>query len=410
MLLTKDKFKSVLSRGNDINIFISDRGGYKSSVAQEFFIDDAMHDSPFILIRSKKDEAITANWLSEYVRGIAAERGLKFWSEKVNPNIQAIYFSDKDENKHLYCYGLWLSLSEKYKSSYFSGFEKVKYILWEECVPNNPLVQDSRYIIKHNMDKIAALLSIGSTITRKNKAQYIFFGNDIAGNIINPVTVAFNLLERIEPDAELEDNAIIDDRKYSFYFNYFDFPGAVNHWLINKELNVSYNPTEKEQPFKLDMILLTEFKKYYLYRYTKYIYISSRELKIKNNQSASIIASTEDFFKLYKAEHLLTKCKSLSTALTMLISFYNVRPSEISFYFGDNWIYSPGFREPERLNPQHVINIDSVNNMELARLMELENFERIKLLIELYNEQTFIFENIKIKMLFDELKYKLLFI
>lgn len=95
MLLTKDKFKSVLSRGNDINIFISDRGGHKSSVAQDFYIDEAMHGNPFILIRSKKDEAITANWLSEYVRGIAAERGLKFWSEKVNPNIQAIYFPIK---------------------------------------------------------------------------------------------------------------------------------------------------------------------------------------------------------------------------------------------------------------------------------------------------------------------------
>lgn len=125
MLLTKDKFKSVLSRGNDINIFISDRGGHKSSVAQDFYIDEAMHGNPFILIRSKKDEAITANWLSEYVRGIAAERGLKFWSEKVNPNIQAIYFSDKDENKYLYCYGLWLSLSENIKAHILVALKKL---------------------------------------------------------------------------------------------------------------------------------------------------------------------------------------------------------------------------------------------------------------------------------------------
>ena len=38
MYLTVNKLKTVLSKGYDINTFISDRSGRKSSVCQEFFI------------------------------------------------------------------------------------------------------------------------------------------------------------------------------------------------------------------------------------------------------------------------------------------------------------------------------------------------------------------------------------
>lgn len=67
MYLTPEKIKKVISKGYDINTFISDRAGRKSSTVQEWLIEEAENGRPFILLRNKKDEEINENWLSEYV-------------------------------------------------------------------------------------------------------------------------------------------------------------------------------------------------------------------------------------------------------------------------------------------------------------------------------------------------------
>ena len=142
MLLTAEKLRNVLSHGNDINIFISDRGGRKSSAAQIMLIEDALNGNPFVLLRSKKDETISENWLSEYVQIECEKRGLVFYSERISNNIEQICFNDENGKKYVFCFGLWLSLAEKYKSNYFKGWEKVKYIIWEECVPTAKIPTD----------------------------------------------------------------------------------------------------------------------------------------------------------------------------------------------------------------------------------------------------------------------------
>ena len=64
-------------------------------------------------------------------------------------------------------------------------------------------------------------------------------GNDISVNLLNPVTVGFNILERLTVDEPVIDKVEIDDRLYTFYFLYFSFKDSVEHWLYNKELDIN---------------------------------------------------------------------------------------------------------------------------------------------------------------------------
>ena len=67
MKLTVEKLKSDLKKGKDINIYISDRGGRKSSAVQDFLIDHNIKTGEcFCVMRSKSDEQITDRWFSEY--------------------------------------------------------------------------------------------------------------------------------------------------------------------------------------------------------------------------------------------------------------------------------------------------------------------------------------------------------
>lgn len=410
MYLTKKKLKNVLSKGYDLNTFISDRSGHKSSVVQDFFIDEAKAGRPFILIRSKTDEAITENWLSDYVVGQAAIKGYRFFSKMVTRNIQAIYFTDKDDKEYLYCYGLWLSIAEKYKSNYFKGFEKVKYILWEECVPNYPIAQDVKYVIKKHMDKFISLLSIGSTIARKNKIQYILLGNDISVNLINPVTVAFDLLERLNANCEIVDKCRINDRDYTFYFNYFDFPGAVNHWLENKEFDISKS-VKISNPYKYDIILLSTLKKYYIYRADGFLYVTSDIYKSNNGNKLHLISSEKEFFDQYGAGQLREKFNR-HLALTILQTLYNVSEKEIAQYYGESWYLDScaTFNPNNATSPDQIINLSELVNMELSNIVQLDNFYRIRAINELIKENVVIYENVKIKILFEQLRQMLLFI
>lgn len=410
MYLTKKKLKNVLSKGYDLNTFISDRAGRKSSVVQEFFIDEAKAGRPFILIRSKTDEAITENWLSDYVSGQAAIKGYRFFSKMITRNIQAIYFIDKQDKEYLYCYGLWLSIAEKYKSNYFKGFEKVKYILWEECIPNYSIAQDVKFIIKKHMDKFISLLSIGSTIARKNKIQYILLGNDISVNLINPVTVAFDLLERLDANCEIVDRCKINDCDYTFYFNYFDFPGAVNHWLENKEFDISKS-VKILNPYKYDVILLSAFKKYYIYRAEGFLYVTPEIYKANNRSTLHFINSEIEFFEQYGAGQLLDKFNR-HLALTMLQTLYNVSDKEIAQYYGPSWYLDSGatFNPNNQTSPERIINLSELVNMELSNVVQLDNFCMIRALNELIKENVVIYENVKIKILFEQLRLMLLYL
>ena len=402
MYLTVNKLKTVLSKGYDINTFISDRAGRKSSVCQEFFIEQAIKGKPFALIREKVDESITANWLSEYVR--KKYKSFVFWNEKIDTYIGAIYFKESPESEDikLLCYTFYLSVAKKYKSNYFDDFEKIAYIVWEECIPNQRIVQDVQYVSTKLMNELISIMSIGSTISRGRKIQFIFLGNDIKSNLINPITICFNLLERLSANCEIVDTCVIDDREYQFYFNYFDFPGAVNHWLINADINIDNTIDIKDKDRYL-FILITKFDKYYVYNCGKYNYITN----IKNDRTIDTINDTYQFFDQYGATHLLD-LYDLSVALNMLMTFYDVKYSEISTYFGEYWeYYKPQFKKLKNTKECHIVNISELSAMTNSQLLNTSNFNQVSNLVNLLKSKPLIASNIQVLIYIKEISLKL---
>ena len=403
--LTPKKQKEVLSRGYDINVWISDRKGWKSSTTQDDLLSEALNGSPFILLRNKKDELINESWLSEYV--VNKYRDYSFYSEKINSNIVAIKVKTPDDKTFIYCYGLYVSLAQKYKSSYYKGFESVKYVVWEECIPNTPLIQNIKHIRSRCMTEIYNVLSITSTIARDNKVQLIWLGNDIAENILNPVTIAFNLLERLSPNMEIEETVTLNDREYTFYFNYFDFEGAVNHWLFNKNLHIA-NTIDNEDLIKYDIQLKSEFKTYYIYNAGNFIHISDIDY-VKAESLSSGVYSIDDFFRKYSAQSLLSEYE-LRTALNMLCTFYGVSRRTIAHYFGLGWYRGDINFTPDNVSDNTVIiDLEKIVNMSLAEIMRLNNYYDIKNLNELRKTCSVTYSNIKIMLLMEELGNILLF-
>lgn len=403
--LTPEKQKEVLSRGYDINVWISDRKGWKSSTTQDDLFSEALNGSPFVLLRNKKDELINESWLSEYV--VNKYKDYSFYSEKINSNIVAIKVKTPDDKTFIYCYGLYVSLAQKYKSSYYKGFESVKYVVWEECIPNTPLIQNIKHIRSRCMTEIYNVLSITSTIARDNKVQLIWLGNDIADNILNPVTIAFNLLERLAPNMEIEESVTLNDREYTFYFNYFDFEGAVNHWLYNKNLHIS-NTIDNEDLIKYDIQLKSEYKTYYIYNAGNFIHISDIDY-VKAESLSSGIYSIDDFFRKYSAQSLLSEYE-LRTALNMLCTFYGVSRRTIAHYFGLGWYRGDIKFTPDNISDNTVvIDLEKIVNMSLAEIMRLNNYYDIKNLNELRKTCSVTYSNIKIMLLMEELGNILLF-
>lgn len=403
--LTPQKQEEILSRGYDINVWISDRKGRKSSTTQETLLSDALNGSPFILLRNKKDELINESWLSEYI--VNKYSDYTFYTEKINSNIVALNVKTPNDKVFIYCYGLYVSLAQKYKSSYYKGFESVKYVVWEECIPNTPLIQNIKYIRSRCMAEIYNVLSITSTIARDNKVQLIWLGNDISDNILNPVTIAFNLLERLSPNMEIEENVTLNDREYSFYFNYFDFEGAVNHWLYNKNLHIANNIDEKNL-VKYNIQLKSEFKTYYIYNAGNFIHISDKYYAVSENLNSGIY-STVDFFTKHNALTILRAFK-LIDALNMLCTFYGVSRREIAHYFGNEWYRGNIDFTPDSVTDNAVIiDLEKIVNMSLADIMRLNNYYDIKNLNELRKTRSVTYSNIKIMLLMEELGNILLF-
>lgn len=387
--LTTHELKNDLEKGNSLNVYVSDRAGRKTSVVQEFMIDECLKGNPFVLIRTKIDEHITQSWFSEYVLTIFEKMGIEVFFEKIDNYIVALKLK-KDEQFYTYCYGLYLSVAEKYKSNFYAGFQNVKYVVWEECVPNRPQVQNIEYCREKYFDDLKRVLSIGSTVSRYNPVQYIFLGNDISDNIVNSITVSFDLLERLSANCEIIDNCEIDGRQYSYLFKYFDFPGAVNHWIENSKKEISAS-VDIQKAKKMPYLLYSKYGCYKIYKVNNFLYVSRKKL------STAPLETEKEFFKRHNCEHLL-KNFQIDTALLLLNSFHKVSYNEIASYYGENWDFKdkPVFKNPERMVENSVINIDEVCTMKNADLYNLPNYATICGLLDVFNTRV-VYENIGIK-------------
>lgn len=403
--LTVEKQRAELALGKDINVWVSDRSGRKSSVTQETLLEEALNGSPFVLLRSKKDELITEAWLSEYV--VNKYKDYTFYTERVNSNIVCIKVKTPADEVFIYCYGLYLSLAQKYKSNYYNGFESVKYIVWEECIPNYPLAQNIKHIRARCMTEIYNVLSITSTIARDNKVQLIWLGNDIKENILNPVTIAFNLLERLEANMEVDGIVNFNDRDYTFYFNYFDFDGAVNHWLYNDNLHICAR-VESDNMVKYNIKLATEYKSYYIYNCGNFIHISDIDYTGAQRTDSGVY-TIEQFFIKFNAHNLYTDYP-INIALTMLCSFYGVPINVINRYFGKAWYRGEVNFTPDSEELSTVtINLEKISGLSLAELMRLPEYAEIKNINEMRKTCSMTYSNIKIMLMLEELGNILMF-
>ena len=261
MYLTKKKVKSDLNI-NDICIYISDRSGRKTSVIQDVMLElwkKENYKPIFALLRTKTDENVTESWFSDYI--LKKYNSYKFYHKKIN-NYITVICAEVDGEEQILCFNFFVSVSQKYKSSYYQGFESLKYIIWEECIPENRLTQNIE-IIERSDEMLNKIFSIASTVCRDSKPKFIFLGNDIKYNFLNPITVKFKLLDKVKINTDVTGDIGIYNDNYHFNFYYFDFPKSVNHWVGITDLTFIKDFSSLGE--KLPFIFLLNGKKYFLY-------------------------------------------------------------------------------------------------------------------------------------------------
>lgn len=269
--------------------YVSDREGRKSSSFQERLIDKALKGQPSVVVRNKTNRPITGNWFSDYISdNIIKNNDFDVYTEKIEEFKGAMtvtyIVTDKEnpkENTYILYYGMYLSVSDIYKSNYYPGWEKVEDFIFEEAVPTERLIQDERHIISNSMKQMFDLLSICSTVSRGRNVNCFLLGNDIKYNLLNPLTVSFDLLERLEINKRIIDTCIINDIQYQFLFLYFDFPGATNHWLKNSDKKIDNTIDVNNLTFR-KFGFCTYFKKYLVFSYNGGLYISDKTPELKN--------------------------------------------------------------------------------------------------------------------------------
>ena len=404
MIITNKKFKELLNLNTDIVTLISDRNGRKSSVVQSTLIEEWEKNNYkplFVLLRTKSDEKINENWISEY--NIKKYKEYKFKHKKLNNYITTIY-AIIDEKEYVLCFNLFVSMSQKYKSSYYEGFETVRYIIWEECVPEKRLLQKIDYV-KTLDEEIKRIFSIGSTVCRNYKPKYIFIGNDIESNVINPITYSFNLLDKLEVNKEITGNCKINDNNYSYVFYYFNFRGSIEHWLNIKDLNVDnkLKPTGE----KLDLTFTLNDKIYNVY-YDKTIQIiEDKSERIENSSLEKELLLLLDFFpeqelyqfvinynNIYKRDELynLFRLKNSNFNLIFneyykLIEFNNI----LTYQFVD--------KEEKQINNYNINEIEKMTAQEIVtNCQELFGF------FKNYNIDNFMYSNILIKLYIEKIR------
>lgn len=404
MILTNKKFKELLNLNTDIVTLISDRNGRKSSVVQSTLIEEWEKNNYkplFVLLRTKSDEKINENWISEY--NTKKYKEYKFKHKKLNNYITAIY-AIIDEKEYVLCFNLFVSMSQKYKSSYYEGFETVKYIIWEECIPEKRLLQKIDYV-KTLDEEIKRIFSIGSTVCRSIKPKYIFIGNDIESNVINPITYSFNLLDKLEVNKEITGNCKINDNNYSYVFYYFNFRGSIEHWLNIKDLNVDNKL--KPSGEKLDLTFTLNDKIYNVY-YDKTIQIiEDKSEKIENSLLEKELLLLLDFFpeeelyqfvinynNIYKRDELynLFRLKNSNFNLIFneyykLIEFNNI----LTYKFVD--------KEEKQINNYNINEIEKMTAQEIVN-----NCQELFGFFKNYNIDNFMYSNILIKLYIEKIR------
>ena len=406
--LTKEIIEADVQKLKNNNVsnvrllgYISDREGRKSSSIQDYIIDKAIHGKPSVVIRNKTNRPITEKWLSDYVlENIIRENGFELITEKIEEFKGAMtvtyLITDKEnpkENTLILYYGMYLSVSDIYKSNYYEGWENVEDFIFEEAVPTEKLIQDERHIITNSMKQMFDLLSICSTVSRGRSVNCFLLGNDIKYNLLNPLTVAFDLLERLEINKRIIDICIINDIKYQFLFLYFDFPGATNHWLQNTDKKIDNTIPVSNLSFK-KYGFITYFKKYLIYSYSNGLYISDRIPEMK----ATIKTKRELLESLGYNDYGFT------TDIQIQFLLHNGSEEEKEKIL--KYVDRRGRFNPPKVDSDVIyFDLRQIENFKIHEIDTMPNGEDFKsLLYEIQNSKT-VFSNYRIKTLLNTLYY-----
>lgn len=407
MYLTTDILKRDVSRVQQLKesnvhllAYVSDRAGRKSSAVQSRVIESALDGHPSIVIRNKTNRPITDKWFSDYVADIINKNGWKTYTENAEEFKGALTVTylctDVDapaENTYILYYGMYLSVSDMYKSNFYDGWDKVDDFYFEEAVPTEKLVQDERHIIKNSMKQMIDLLSIVSTVSRGRTVNAFLLGNDIKYNLLNPITVAFDLLERLEVNSRVIDICTINDIQYPFLFLYFDFDGAVNHWLKNEDKKIDDTLSIEGLSFR-NIGFKTHFKKYRIFDYKNGLYISD---KLPNDVKA-INSKTELLKSLGYTEY------SYSPSIMLNLLRFNGTDNEKEEI--NKYINAYGEFKPLKIDRNvKYFDLTKIENMKIHELDTMPDGEAFKSIIYGIENSKSIFANYRIKTLLESLYY-----
>lgn len=363
-----------LLKDTDILTLISDRGGRKSSLIQDFLIKNALNGYTAVVLRSKVDEMATDNYFTEYIRG--KYKNYTFTVNKIDRYINLVSMTVSDKTIPIF-FSMATSVKRKYKSTYIKHFEKVKYIIYEECITEDRLSQHIDYINKYAMDEINSVFNIYSTVCRNNKAQLLFIGNDISYNIINPITVTFNLLERLKVNKIISDYCIIQGRTYKFKFLYFSFKNSVEHWMNYQTIDVNCVNIKNA---KLIAFLKTAQKRYALYEDDGLFKITEDIKNVKPTNLTQLMKCYPYIFSKYNEEE----------AIIILKTFYDVTDDMLT----------------DSEDKVDEIDLTLLSNLTLQ---DAKTNTHIYLLSKLKKDNT-IFSNFGIKYIIENINNKYLFL
>lgn len=406
MYLTTDIINKDVRRlsnaSSDVRLFgyISDRNGRKSSSFQFRVIENALNGKPSVIFRNKTNRPITEKWFSDYVAEYIKNQNWYCYSEKIDVFKGAMTVTyivtdadEPDDNTYILYYGMYLSVSDIYKSNFYPGWDKVDDFIFEEAVPTERLIQDERHIVTNSMKQMFDLLSIVSTVSRGRKVNCFLLGNDIAYNLLNPLTVSFDLLERIEINKRIIDKCTINDMLYDFMFLYFDFPGAVNHWLTDSDKKIDSTVPVDGLSFR-QFGFKTRFKSYMIYDYNGRLYVSD----IQPRTSEGIRTRKELLSVLGYTDYLFSP--------EIQIEVLRSRGTDSEKELINKYIDQRGrFRVPKVDEAVKYFDLDEILKMKMHEIDRMPDGETFKaLILEIVTTKS-VFSNYKIKTILTQIYY-----
>lgn len=395
--LSKEKFEKLINA--EYNFIISDRGGRKSSLVQELLIENwikSNYQPQFCLLRTKTDEYISEYWFSSYIRN---KYNIKWQIGKESRYIHKLYGIIKGEKK-LFGYITFLSVSKKLKSNEIKELKNIDYYIWEECIPEQTIEQRPQ-ALKSYLKELYQIESIVSTFSRgRADVKIIALGNDIKGNLLNPVTYTTGILDKLEIDKKI--NGIFElnfKHTFSFYYNQYDETKTPN-WFNNDDI-FSFDEINKNLT-KYKVVLQLSDKLYYIYFNEFYSQVCEKNL-INPKQS-----EIEELSNYINAEKIELYKNSDIIKRTQFLNLWRLNNPDLNIFIMLNyelkWNSQYYYYDyiTAKIDDIEIIDIEKIINSNYSSIINSTHFTTIKEICNILKNTEY--SNYLIKLYVEELK------